>query len=151
MYFCLEEHSIKYVNNWVIILFLCPSKFAILYLCQIKRKRTKFALSYEVWSSLQSQQESSKCSIWLQSQKPQTNLGSFPRQIIQHYNNPSLYLNQWCWRRKTISKKKKCKREKWLSEEALQIAEESREVKGKRRKGKIYSTECRVPEESNEK
>ena len=38
-----------------------------------------------------------------------------------------------------------------MSEEALQIAEESREVKGKRRKGKIYSTECRVPEESNEK
>ena len=31
---------------------------------------------------------------------------------------------------KTISKKKKCKKEKWLSEEALQIAEK-REVKGK--------------------
>ena len=32
---------------------------------------------------------------------------------------------------KTIPKKKKCKKTKWLSEEALQIAEERREVKGK--------------------
>ena len=35
---------------------------------------------------------------------------------------------------KTISKKKKCKKAKWLSEEALQIAEKKREVKGKREK-----------------
>ena len=32
---------------------------------------------------------------------------------------------------KTISKKKKCKKAKWLSEEALQRAEKRREVKGK--------------------
>ena len=32
---------------------------------------------------------------------------------------------------KTIPKKKKCKKAKWLSEEALQIAENRREVKGK--------------------
>ena len=32
---------------------------------------------------------------------------------------------------KTIPKKKKCKRAKWLSEEALQIAQKRREVKGK--------------------
>jgi len=32
---------------------------------------------------------------------------------------------------KTIPKKKKCKKEKWLSEEALQIAKERREVKHK--------------------
>ena len=32
---------------------------------------------------------------------------------------------------KTIPKKKKCKRAKWLSEEALQVAEERRDVKGK--------------------
>ena len=38
---------------------------------------------------------------------------------------------------KTISNKKKCKKEKWLSKEALQIAEKRREAKGKRRKGKI--------------
>ena len=35
---------------------------------------------------------------------------------------------------KTIPKKKKCKKAKWLSEEALQIAEKRREAKGK---GKI--------------
>ena len=32
---------------------------------------------------------------------------------------------------KTIPKKKKCKKAKWLSEEALQIAEKRRAVKGK--------------------
>ena len=32
---------------------------------------------------------------------------------------------------KTIPKKKKCKRAKWLSEEALQIAKKRREAKGK--------------------
>ena len=37
---------------------------------------------------------------------------------------------------KTIPKKKKCKKAKWLSEEDLQIAEK-REVKRQRRKGKI--------------
>ena len=47
---------------------------------------------------------------------------------------------------KTIPKKKKCKKAKWLSEEGLQIAEKRREVKGKGEKErKIYSSECRVP------
>ena len=32
---------------------------------------------------------------------------------------------------KTIPKKKKCKKAKWLPEEALQVAEKRREVKGK--------------------
>ena len=32
---------------------------------------------------------------------------------------------------KTIPKKKNCKKAKWLSEEALQIAEKRREMKGK--------------------
>ena len=32
---------------------------------------------------------------------------------------------------KTVSKNKKCNKAKWLSEEALQIAEKRREVKGK--------------------
>ena len=32
---------------------------------------------------------------------------------------------------KTIPKKKICKKAKWLSEEALQMAEKRREVKGK--------------------
>ena len=39
---------------------------------------------------------------------------------------------------KTIPKKKKCKKAKWLSEEALQIAEKRREAKGKGEK-KRYS------------
>ena len=34
----------------------------------------------------------------------------------------------------TMPKKKKCKRAKWLSEEALQIADKRREDKGKREK-----------------
>ena len=38
---------------------------------------------------------------------------------------------------KTIPKKKKCKKVKWLSEEALQIAEKRREAKGKGEK-EIY-------------
>ena len=52
---------------------------------------------------------------------------------------------------KTILKKKKFKKAKWLSEQALQIAEKRREVKRQRRKGKIYPTECRVPEKSLER
>ena len=35
---------------------------------------------------------------------------------------------------KTIPKKNKCKKAKWSSEEALQIAEKRREAKGKREK-----------------
>jgi len=51
---------------------------------------------------------------------------------------------------KTTSKKKKCKKAKWLSEEALQIADKE-EKERQRRKGKIYPTECRVPENSKER
>ena len=39
---------------------------------------------------------------------------------------------------KTIPKKKKCKKAKWLSEQVLQIAEERRKVKGKGEK-EIYT------------
>ena len=38
---------------------------------------------------------------------------------------------------KTIPKKKKCKKTKWLSEEALPIAEKRREPKGKRKRKDI--------------
>ena len=38
---------------------------------------------------------------------------------------------------KIILKKKKCKKAKWLSEEALQIAEKRREAKSKREKKDI--------------
>ena len=68
---------------------------------------------------------------------------------------------------KTISKKKKCKKAKWLSEEALQIAEKRREAKGKgekerhthvnaefqrtaRRDKKVFlSDQCKEIEENN--
>ena len=39
---------------------------------------------------------------------------------------------------KTIPKKKKCKKAKWLSDEALQIAEKRREAKSKEEK-EIYT------------
>ena len=50
---------------------------------------------------------------------------------------------------KTILKEKKCKKAKWLSEEALQIAEKRNERQ--RRKGKMYSFECRGPKNSKER
>ena len=46
---------------------------------------------------------------------------------------------------KTIPKKKKCKKAKWLSEEALQIAVKRREAKSKG-----YPIECRGPKNSKE-
>ena len=49
---------------------------------------------------------------------------------------------------KTILKKKKCKKAKWLSEEALQNSCEKKRSKRQRRKGKIYPFECRVPKNS---
>ena len=67
---------------------------------------------------------------------------------------------------KTIPKKKKCKKTKWLSEEALQIAEKRKEVKGKgekercthlkaafqiarRDKKAFLSDQCKETEENN--
>ena len=68
---------------------------------------------------------------------------------------------------KTIPKKKKCKKAKWLSEEAIQIAEKRRELKGKgvkerythlnaefqriarRDKKAFLSVQCKYIEENN--
>ena len=50
---------------------------------------------------------------------------------------------------KTIPMEKKCKKAKWLSGEALQIAVKRREEQ--RRKGKIYPFECKVPKNSKER
>ena len=50
---------------------------------------------------------------------------------------------------KSIPKKKKCKKAKWLSGEALQTAEKRSE--SQRRKGKIYPTECSIPKNSKER
>ena len=51
---------------------------------------------------------------------------------------------------KTIPRKKKCKKAKWLSEEALQKAVKKR-CERQRRKGKIYPFEYRVPNNSKER
>ena len=68
---------------------------------------------------------------------------------------------------KTIPKKKKCKKAKWLSEETFQVAEKRREVKGKggkerythmnaefqriarRDKKAFFSDQCKEIEENN--
>ena len=52
---------------------------------------------------------------------------------------------------KIIPKKKKCKKTKWLPEQALQIAEKRREAKDKWGKGNKYPSECRVPKNSKER
>ena len=61
----------------------------------------------------------------------------------------------WHWQEgaiKIIHKKKKRKKAKWLSEEALQIAEKRREVKAKGEKERyIYLFEFRVPKNSKER
>ena len=46
------------------------------------------------WSSHHGQQTSLKCTTWMQSQKRQNDLCSFPRQTIQYHSNPSLCPNQ---------------------------------------------------------
>ena len=51
---------------------------------------------------------------------------------------------------KTIPKERKCKKAKWLSEEALQIAEKRREEKGKGEKER-YTHDCRFPKNSKER
>ena len=64
---------------------------------------------------------------------------------------------------RTIPKKKKCRKAKWLSEEALHIAKKRREAKKQRRKGKnaefqriarrdkknFLSDQCKEIEENN--
>ena len=49
---------------------------------------------------------------------------------------------------KTIPKKMKCQKAKWLSEEALQIAVKRREAKSKGEKERF---ECRVPKKTKER
>ena len=46
---------------------------------------------------------------------------------------------------KNIPKKKKCKKAKWLSEEALQIAEQRREGKGKGEKERYIHMKAEFP------
>ena len=51
---------------------------------------------------------------------------------------------------KTISKKKKCKKPKWLSEEDLQIADKRREVKGKGEKERYTHLNAEFQEQQEE-
>ena len=51
---------------------------------------------------------------------------------------------------KTIPMEKKCKKPKWLSQEALQIAVKRREVKSKEEKER-FPFECRVSKNSQER
>ena len=51
---------------------------------------------------------------------------------------------------KTIPKKRKCKKAKWLSDKAVQIAEKRREAKAKKKR-KDIPFECRVPKNSKER
>ena len=50
---------------------------------------------------------------------------------------------------KIISKKKKCKKAKWLSEDGLRTAVKRREAKAKEKR-KAISIACRVPKNSKE-
>ena len=52
---------------------------------------------------------------------------------------------------KTIPKRKKCKKAKWLFKKAIQIAVRRREVKGKGEKERYTPSECRVPKNSKER
>ena len=51
---------------------------------------------------------------------------------------------------KTIPKKKKCKKAKWLSEEALQIAEKRREAKGKGKKERYIQLNAEFQEQQGQ-
>ena len=52
---------------------------------------------------------------------------------------------------KTISMEKKCRKAKWLSEEALTNTCEKKRSEKQRSKGKIYPFECQVPKSSKER
>ena len=50
----------------------------------LRRNEVALTVNKRVWS---------QCSTWVQSQKRQADLCSFPRQTIQHHSNPSLCPN----------------------------------------------------------
>ena len=52
---------------------------------------------------------------------------------------------------KTIPMEKKCKKAKWLSGEALQIAVKRRDAKSKGEKERYKHPECRVPKNSKKR
>ena len=65
-------------------------------------------------------------------------------------------LKNYEWRfmtlyRSTIPKKKKCKKAKWLSEEALEIAVKRREAKDKGEEERYKHLNCRGPKNSKKR
>ena len=66
------------------------------------------------------------------------------KEYQEEIRNPSSVIN-------TIHKKKKCKKKKWLSEEALQISMKRREVKGKGEKERYTHLNVEFPENSTER
>ena len=69
-------------------------------------------------------------------------LKNYGQRFLTMYRRQGSRPSQW---------KRNAKKAKWLSEEALQIAVKRREVKSKRRKGKIYPFECRVSKTSKDR
>ena len=68
-------------------------------------------------------------------------------------------LKNYVWRFMTLYRRgfqnhpqeEEIQKARWLPEEALQIAEKRREVKGKGKKGKVYPSECKSPKNSKER
>ena len=67
--------------------------------------------------------------------------------LIECLKNYGLRFMTLCRRQgsRPSPQKKKCKKAKWLSEEALQIAEKRRDMKGKENKERYKPSALRVP------
>ena len=96
IYYCGQE-SLR--RNGVAIILNKRVRNAILG-CNLKKDRMisvrfqgkpfNITVIQKKWSSHHTQQKSPKCNTWMQSQKRQNDLCSFPRQTIQYHSNPSL-------------------------------------------------------------
>ena len=62
-----------------------------------------------------------------------------------YFTEPKLYSKY------ILQRKRNEKKAKWLSEEALQIAEKRREAKGKGKQERIYPFKCRAPKNNKER
>ena len=93
----LQHHSLKTSILWCSAffmvqlshLYMTPGKTIALTIWTSVDK----VMTLSMLSSHHGQKKSPKCSTWMQSQKQQNDLCSFPRQSIQYHSNPSLYPN----------------------------------------------------------